>query len=593
MKQTIQLVLLGIVLISCNSKPKSELINSKNIEIDGKDFIYEEVLISKEDVQISARIMRPAFDTLEQAAILFHSIYAMDRDTVILERAAKQGYISVLSYSRGKVKSNNEITPYEMEMEDVNIVIDWVSNQSWNNGSVGMYGGSYSGFAQWAATKNLHPALKTIVPSVSAAPGLAEPMENGVFTNFLYPWPLYVSTNKFVNDSIYSDRNRYPGLYFNWFEKGVAFNKLDSLDGLDNVFFQKWLKHPSYDSYWQNMIPQGEEYSKINIPVLSTTGYYDGGQNGALHYLKEHYKYNPSAEHYLLIGPYDHFGAQGKPSANISGYEIDEKANIDIRAIIFDWFDYVLKKESKPTILKDKINYEIMGANKWNSVSDLSKIANDTIKFYLSNEASDLNAPFDIGNSGNQFHFSMSTTFPSKPDYLEQKVDFSDRASQNNYFTPFILTDTLTVGNGFSFVTAPFQESFELNGAYTGSLTVQINKRDFDFSTMLYEYTKDGKFFKLTLRNIARASLSNDISKRELLESGEKETIPFENVRMTSKRIEKGSRLVLVLNANKHPFEQLNYGTGRDVSTESLKDASEPLIIQWFNNSYIEVPIFK
>ena len=56
---------------------------------------------------------------------------------------------------------------------------------------------------------------------------------------------------------------------------------------------------------------------------------------------------------------------------------------------------------------------------------------------------------------------------------------------------------------------------------------------------------------------------------------------------MTSKRIEKGSRLVLVLNANKHPFEQLNYGTGRDVSTESLKDASEPLILKWFNNSYI------
>ena len=64
-----------------------------------------------------------------------------------------------------------------------------------------------------------------------------------------------------------------------------------------------------------------------------------------------------------------------------------------------------------------------MGANKWNSVSDLSKVANDTIKFYLSNEASDLNAPFDIGNSDNQFHFSMSTTFPSKPDYLEQKYN--------------------------------------------------------------------------------------------------------------------------------------------------------------------------
>ena len=78
------------------------------------------------------------------------------------------------------------------------------------------------------------------------------------------------------------------------------------------------------------MIPQGEEYSKINIPVLSTTGYYDGGQNGAIHYLKEHYKYNPNAEHYLLIIPMTIF-CTSKPSANISGYEIDERANIDIR----------------------------------------------------------------------------------------------------------------------------------------------------------------------------------------------------------------------------------------------------------------------
>ena len=136
MKIIIQLILLGIALISCNSTPKSELINSKKTEIDGKDFIYEEVLISKKDVQISALIMRPAIDTLQQPAILFHTIYPMNRDTVILERAVKHGYASVLSYSRGKLKSNNEITPYEMETEDVNIVIDWISNQSWNNGSV-------------------------------------------------------------------------------------------------------------------------------------------------------------------------------------------------------------------------------------------------------------------------------------------------------------------------------------------------------------------------------------------------------------------------------------------------------------------------
>lgn len=31
-----------------------------------------------------------------------------------------------------------------------------------------MYGGSYNGFTQWAAAKQLHPALKTIVPYVGS-----------------------------------------------------------------------------------------------------------------------------------------------------------------------------------------------------------------------------------------------------------------------------------------------------------------------------------------------------------------------------------------------------------------------------------------
>lgn len=71
--------------------------------------------------------------------------------------------------------------PYEYETKDVNAVIDWIIQQSWSNGRVGMYGGSYSGFAQWAAAKYLHPALKTIVPYVAAIPGLGLPMENNVF----------------------------------------------------------------------------------------------------------------------------------------------------------------------------------------------------------------------------------------------------------------------------------------------------------------------------------------------------------------------------------------------------------------------------
>jgi hypothetical protein len=58
------------------------------------------------------------------------------------------------------------------------------------------------------------------------------------------------------------------------------------------------------------MIPYKEEFARINIPVLNPAGYYYGGPGAAVYYFTEHLRYNPKAEHYLLIGPYDHFEAQ-------------------------------------------------------------------------------------------------------------------------------------------------------------------------------------------------------------------------------------------------------------------------------------------
>jgi len=46
-----------------------------------------------------------------------------------------------------------------------------------------------------------------------------------------------------------------------------------------------------------------------------------------------------------------------------------------------------------------------------------------------------------------------------------------------------------------------------------------------------------------------------------------------------------------VLNVNKHPYDEINYGSGGNISHESMKDAGKPLQIRWFNDSYITVPV--
>ncbi len=593
----ILLLLLYICFASC--KDNTPIPKAKSLNHDNEEYLLQDSLIieTSDGAQLALLVVRSKKHTQPLPTILQHTIYARDSDYRRALLAASHGYVGVVSYTRGKAWSTSEVVPYEHEVEDVNRVIDWISKQPWSNGDVGMQGGSYNGFTQWAATKNLHPSLKTIVPSASASPGIGEPSENGVYMSFLYPWFPYVSNHKMLDEENYNDHQRWNNLKQNYYQRGVAYRSLDSLDGQPNPYFNKQLSHPTYDEYWQKMMPYKNDFSKINIPILSTSGYYDGGQIGVLHYLREHSIYNNNPNHYLVIGPYGHLGSQYVPDTIIGNYKIDSIARISITALSFEWYDYILKNGPKPPFLKDKINIQVMGSNRWKHVAKLEDISNDTLKFYLDNTLSNVlfDSKYGSGNNGNKYHFAMADNPPTMDGYIRQEVDFTDRSmtGENNYWNPDIVSDSLPLSNGFSFITEPFKEDVEFNGSYFGELKLSINKRDVDCSMVMYENTPDGRYFKLTQQFIGRASLSKDREKRQLLTPHEVESFPFTNVRMTSKLLKKGSRLILVLNVNKHPHEQVNYGTGRDVSNETIKDATEPLQVKWHNSSYIHIPIFN
>lgn len=538
-------------------------------QLKSNDSIYviqDSVLIpTKSGIDISAVVVRKKTNKKPLPAILFYTTYYQGTgDNIFGKRSADKDYVGIVAYARGIRTNLKDYAPYEHEGTDIYDIIDWISKQSWCNGSVGMFGGSYTGFSQWATAKKLHPALKTIVPQVAVMPGYDAPMENNVPFGGILGW---------ANDNIYKNKPYSRDLVFDWFNSGASFKSLDTLGGQPNPIFQKWLKHPAYDNYWQSMVPTPSEYAKINIPVLSTTGYYDGSQIGAIQYFKLHTKHNKNANHYFVIGPYDHWGGQRRPAKNLMGYEIDSVANVNMMNLAYDWLDYVLKGKPKPELLKDKVNYQVMGTNEWKHSSKLEKINNDTLTFYLDKT-------------------NLISSKPKKKGFQKQTIDFKDRENQNNYYTPSIIFDTLDVSNGLVFTTETFQNDFTINGSFSGNLWATINKRDMDVSMALYELMPDGKYFFLT-RYVGRASFAKDNTKRQLLRPNKKEKIPFDNTRFVSKKINKGSQLVILLNINKHPFEIINYGSGKPVSEETINDAGKPLEIKWHNDSYIKIPVWK
>jgi putative CocE/NonD family hydrolase len=537
---------------------------------------------------VCVQVVRPRSATGPLPALLEFTIYA-DPITGISEtrRSASNGYVGVEGLTRGKSCSPDQPVPLEHDGADAAAVIDWISRQPWSDGRVGMFGGSYNGFTQWAAAKHRPKALKVLMPSVTVAPGIDMPMEGNIFQTFSYYWPFYVASGPGLDVAALNDRARWNRLTHDWYLSGKSYRSLDAIYGTPNPIWDRWVDHPSYDAFWQGMIPYKEEFARIDIPVLTTTGYYDGGQIGATYYFAQHTKYRPGAEHYLVIGPYDHIRGQrgtagilGENRNVLFGYEFDPVAQIDLGELRYQWFDYVFKGGVKPALLQDKVNYEVMGANVWRHAPTLEAMGERRVRFHLSAE-----------RSGETYRLSEKT--PGGDGFIPQTLNLGDRTDADR-ISPGggIIDKELDTWNSLEFVSEPLAGAPELSGLFSGQLDFVVNKKDLDLSIGLYELTSKGEYFELSWY-LARASYIRDSERRQLLVPGKRQQIAFKTARLTSRQFQAGSRLVVLLSLVRQPGIQVNYGTGKDVSDETLEDAKEPLSIKWFGDSFVEVPFRK
>ena len=524
---------------------------------------------------VTATVVRPRAAHGKLPALLEFTIYAnAERALVEPTLSASHGYAGVLAYSRGKGASPDAPVAFEHDGADADAVIEWIARQDWSDGRVGMYGGSYDGFSQWAAAKHLPAALKVIMPSVTAAPGIDIPMEGNVFADFFYRWPLYTTSGPWLDEAGYNDNAHWDALYKAWYRSGRAYRALPDIDGKANPVYQRWLQHPSYDAYWQAQIPYREEFSRIDIPVLTTTGYFDPGQIGALYYFNEHRKYNAHADHYLLIGPYDHVGAQRQSASVLNGYAIDPVAAIDIMGLRYRWFDHWFKDAPMPVELVDRVNYQVMGANLWKHVPSLEAMGTPR-RFYL---------------DGAHDTRRLAPAPSKRGAFVMQTVDFADRSNVDASVPGLIVDKTVDDRNAIVFASEPMVAATRVSGLFSGEIDVLVNKKDFDISIALYERMPDGNYFQLSTF-IARASYLRDRSTRHLLAPGKRQKLPFSSGRLTSRQFQPGSRLIAVVGVPRQPELQINYGTGKDVSDETIVDAKAPLHVRWYGDSFISVPM--
>jgi len=549
----------------------------------------------RDGVMLNATVFQPHAQKEPLPVIFTFTPYIGDS---YMDRAmyfAQHGYVYALVDVRGRGNSGGSFEPFVNEGKDGYDVVEWLAKQSYCNGKVTMWGGSYAGFDQWTTLKEFPAHLATIVPAAAAHPGVDFPFQDNIFGPYVEQW-LSFTSGATSNANLFGAAAFWGAKTREYYDGHQAFKEYDRVVGNPSAVFQKWLQHPVPDAYYDAMVPSPEQYKRIQLPILTITGHYDGDQPGAFTYYKRHMEYGTTEakqNHYLIIGPWDHAGTR-TPKREVGGLKFGEASVLDLNKLHTEWYDWVMKNGKKPEFLKKRVAYYVVGAGAedWKYADSLESISNKKRTLYLdSNGKADsvfqsgaLSEKPAAGKAVDQWTYDPLDT---RPGDAEPDDDAAGLTSQRELMNMY--------GNGAVYHSEPFGEATEVSGFLKLSVWLAMDVPDTDLEAGVYEILPGGESVFLTGAAM-RARYRESPRQERLVTPGKTEKYVFDNFTFFSRRIAKGSRLRLFVRCPNSTNIEKNYNSGGVVSLETGKDAKTAhltLVHDAEHQSTLELPVVK
>ena len=383
-----------------------------------------------------------------------------------------------------------------------------------------------------------------------------------------------------MQQNLFADEKFWRTKFLGAYKKHIAFKTLDSFIGNPSANFQRILKHPTVDAYYDAIVPTIEQYKKMTLPILTITGQYDGDELGALTFYRDHIT-NASreirAKHFLVIGPWDHAGTR-TPTVEVGGVKFGSAAIVDLNDLHRQWYDWTLKSGTKPQFLKNQVAYYLLapgntGANgEWKYADSLEALTANPRTFFLNSKSGDANGVFRSGtltekqpNEGvDQYVYDPLDT--RRGENAEGVEPNEKTAGVDQRYALSILND------GLVYHTDPLPNETPFIGCPKLSLWVSIDTPDTDLQADLYEIQPDGTSIALW-SDTRRLRYRESLRQAKLVNPGEIVQCEFNPGLFVARRLIKGSRLRLVVSSPNSIFWQKNYNSGGVVADETAKDA--------------------
>jgi hypothetical protein len=239
----------------------------------------------------------------------------------------QHGYAVCRVDLRGTGSSEGEASDEypEAEQRDLLEVIAWLAGQEWCDGSIGMFGTSYSGFNSLQLACERPPALKAVcaiyatddrwTDDVHWRGGALRLVDLVDYCHYMTPM------------------NLLPPVPAVWGDGWQAEWQRRLADPAAWLF--TWLEHSTHDDYWAHgsvrLDGTGHGYDRIACPVMLVAGWADGYRNNTFRTVAA--LAAAGVPHRLLAGPWAH----ADPATAIPG------PRIDLAAELAAWFDTHLR----------------------------------------------------------------------------------------------------------------------------------------------------------------------------------------------------------------------------------------------------------
>ena len=287
-------------------------------------------------------------------------------------RYVEAGYAVVIQVVRGVGASEGHFTMNSPDDRgDGHDTVEWIAQQPWCTGAVGMDGSSYVGMTQLTAASAQPPHLRCIVPAVPTVDLFREvPYRGGVFAR--------QHTQNWVRLLQIESLNAYRSGFMDTLpmlsqpgalQRVTSRPAIDAADGdLEGDFlayYREVLEHPTFDDWFQARSLSTAEFARIGIPTLVVNGNFDAGI-GALTLWRQLEAHAPGAAHRrLLIGPWDHGQCYAGGALSHGPYTMGAHSVIDLVALRLAFFDLHLKGEGPGPDLAARVQLFITGSNAW------------------------------------------------------------------------------------------------------------------------------------------------------------------------------------------------------------------------------------